>query len=164
MIAFDGGFYQIRADGKATPVDDGQRTPFAVVQFFEPDWRESLQGLTEFRQLQARLDQEVGSQNLFYALRLDGTFEQVRARSVPRQQKPYPPRTEVAKAQSVFEFEKTDGTLIGFRFPAFAEGFNVAGYHCHFITADRRAGGHVLDFRLRQGTLSVDHTASFHVE
>jgi acetolactate decarboxylase len=34
IIALDGGFYQVKADGVAYPVADGQRTPFATVLFF----------------------------------------------------------------------------------------------------------------------------------
>ena len=38
--------------------------------------------------------------------------------------------------------------MVGFRFPAYAEGIEVAGYHLHFVADDRRRGGHVLDSRL----------------
>jgi acetolactate decarboxylase len=41
---------------------------------------------------------------------------------------------------------------------------NVAGYHFHFITADRNAGGHVLECRLAEGELRVDREADLRVE
>ena len=37
MIAFDGNFYQVKADGKAYFVSDETKTPFAFVTFFEND-------------------------------------------------------------------------------------------------------------------------------
>ncbi len=37
MVAFDGKFYQITADGAAHPVDPQMTTPYAAVTFFEPD-------------------------------------------------------------------------------------------------------------------------------
>ena len=40
--------------------------------------------------------------------------------------------------------------MLGFRFPAYVEGIEVAGYHLHFISADRSRGGHVLDSRSRR--------------
>jgi acetolactate decarboxylase len=40
-------------------------------------------------------------------------------------------------------FTEVDGTLIGFRFPATASSVNVAGWHFHFLSADRARGGHV---------------------
>ncbi|HET9184774.1 MAG TPA: acetolactate decarboxylase, partial [Solirubrobacterales bacterium] len=42
-----------------------------------------------------------------------------------------------------------EGTMLGFRFPTYVEGIEVAGYHLHFISADRGRGGHVLDSRSR---------------
>ncbi|MBA2714887.1 MAG: acetolactate decarboxylase, partial [Rubrobacteraceae bacterium] len=56
------------------------------------------------------------------------------------------------------------GSLVGFRFPDYAQGLNVAGYHFHFITADRSAGGHVLECLLTSGELQVDHEADLRVE
>src|SRR4029079_1008872 len=65
------------------------------------------------------------------AIRLDGGFESVRARSVPRQHPPYPPLTEVVAEQRVFELDDVGGTMLGFRFPSYAEGIEVSGYHLH---------------------------------
>jgi acetolactate decarboxylase len=45
--------------------------------------------------------------------------------------------------------------LVGFRMPAFVKGINVPGYHVHFLTADRKAGGHVVEFTLEGGRLEV---------
>ena len=53
---------------------------------------------------------------------------------------------------------------MGFRFPRYAQGLNVAGYHFHFITADRSAGGHVLKSRLARGELRIDHEADLQLE
>ena len=66
------------------------------------------------------------------------------ARSVPRQEPPYRPLAEVVRDQHVFELRDVTGTMVGFRFPDFAEGLEVSGYHLHFITADLDRGGHVL--------------------
>src|ERR671914_2354086 len=44
MIALDGSFYQVKADGRAYAVDGGTRTPFAVVTFFEPGLSRRLTG------------------------------------------------------------------------------------------------------------------------
>ena len=38
MTAIDGKFYQIKSDGKVYPVDDLQKTPFAVVTSFNEDF------------------------------------------------------------------------------------------------------------------------------
>ena len=36
MVGFDGTFYQLRSDGSVRPVTADQKTPFAVVTFFQP--------------------------------------------------------------------------------------------------------------------------------
>jgi acetolactate decarboxylase len=164
MIAFDGDFYQIKADGLAYSVADDQRTPFATVLFFRQPLNRTLSGPLEYEPFQALLDGLTEGPNLFYAVRVDGRFMSVKVRSVPRQEKPYPPLAEVAKRQPVFRLEDVRGTLAGFRFPDFARGLNVPGFHLHFLTEDRGAGGHVLDLVLAGGELAIDATASFHLE
>jgi acetolactate decarboxylase len=145
-------------------VTDDQRTPFATVVFFRPTLRRALDERLSYDELQARMEGLMEGPNLFYAVRVDGRFASVTTRSVPRQEKPYPPLAEVATTQSVFELENVDGTLAGFRFPDFARGLNVPGFHLHFLTDDRRAGGHVLDLKLERGALAIDATAQFHLE
>ena len=97
MIAFDGTFYQIRSDGCAYPVDDAQKTPFAVVQFFEPEVHEKLDQEMDYEQLRSCLQSILPTINFFYAIRVDGLFKYVKTRSVPRQTKPYPPLVEVTE-------------------------------------------------------------------
>jgi acetolactate decarboxylase len=164
MIAFDGAFYQVKADGIAYPVADDQQTPFATVLFFRPTLTRTLKGPLDYQQFQEIVDKLVDGPNLFYAVRVDGQFASVKTRSVPRQAKPYAPLVEVAETQPVFHLENVTGTLAGFRFPDFARGLNVPGFHLHFLTADRKSGGHVLDLTLEQGELAVDASAQFHLE
>lgn len=164
MIALDGGFYQVKADGRAYEIDRRARTPFAVVTFFEPNLSRTLAMPTDFDSFCTYLDRLVGDEAPCCAVRLDGRFECVKTRSVPRQRKPYPPLTEVVKHQPTFELRDVQGSIVGFRFPRYAQGLNVAGYHFHFITEDRSAGGHVLGFRLASGELSVDQEADLWLE
>lgn len=164
MIALDGSFYQVRADGRAYAVDGRARTPFAVVTVFEPGLHHTLDAPMDFAGLYDRVDRLVGEVNTCCAVRVDGHFEYVKTRSVPRQHKPYPPLIEVVKDQPTFELRGVQGSLVGFRFPDYAQGLNVTGYHFHFITADRSAGGHVLGCRLAYGDLRVDQEADLSLE
>jgi acetolactate decarboxylase len=163
MIALDGDFYQIRSDGKVFPVDRRTRTPFAVVTFFEPNLYRTIDR-TDFAGLCDRVDRLFDDASVCCAIRVDGHFEYARTRSVPRQRKPYPPLVDVVHNQPVFELSDVQGSLVGFRFPDYAQSLNVAGYHFHFVTADRSAGGHVLECRLTRGELRVDHEADLRVE
>ncbi len=165
MIAIDGEFFRADVDGNVTPVDPGERTPFAVVTAFEPTVDEQLSGESRsHEELLARLDELVPAGTSSCAIRLDGRFDLVRARSVPRQEPPYRPLTEVVAEQHVFELPEVEGTMLGFRFPAYVEGIEVAGYHLHFISAGRGRGGHVLDSRSGALRVRLDPSNDLHIE
>jgi acetolactate decarboxylase len=161
MVGLDGRFYRVGADGTVSPVEEDEKTPFSVVTFFEPDRSADIGETLSFDQLTALLDNFIYSKHIFYAIRIDGFFHSVTARSVPRQEKPYAPLGEVIEDQVIFELENVTGTLVGFWCPASAQGLNVPGYHLHFVTDDRTAGGHVLDIAMEYGRLSIDETSAF---
>ena len=161
MVALDGECYQIKADGVAYPVKSDMTTPFSTVTFFEPDQSAAIKNAGNFTQLSGQLDEQLPSRNVFYALRIDGTFPYVKTRSVPGQERPYPRLVDAVKNQSVFEFYNITGTVVGVWAPEFSKGVNVPGYHLHFITADRKAGGHVLDLKVDEAKAEVDVTPGF---
>lgn len=164
MIALDGRFYRTAVDGTVTDVPPGERTPFAVVTRFEPTVEDGIAGPCSHEELLARLDELAPPGAASCAVRLDGRFELVRARSVPRQQPPYRPLADLVAEQRVFELRDVEGTMVGFRFPDYAEGIEVSGYHLHFLTADRSRGGHVLDSRCGDLRARLDLSSELHVE
>jgi acetolactate decarboxylase len=161
MIALDGVFYQARVDGRIYPVSGASQTPFAEVTFFKPDRTHLIEKPMNFRQLLDYVDKLLPSLNLPYAIRIDGVFPSVKTRSIPRQQKPYPPLAAAAAKQAVFDLAGVKGVIVAFRYPAYLAGINMPGYHCHFITADRRAGGHLLDCRVEGATVAVEALPDF---
>ncbi|MFH1775348.1 MAG: acetolactate decarboxylase [Chloroflexota bacterium] len=161
MLAFNGDYYQVRADGIAYAVSDAVGTPFAAVTFFDVDREEPLPQGVDYEHLEEFLDGLLPTDNIFYAIRIDGTFSYMKTRSVPGQQKPYPPLAEVTKNQPTFEFNDVAGTMVGFRCPAYVGGVNVPGYHLHFLTTGGNAGGHVLEFEISEAVASIDDTSEF---
>lgn len=158
MVVVDGECYQVRVDGVAYVVPDNGTTPFATVTFFDPDETvlvEKAENMTEFGEI---LEESLPSENVFYAIRIEGTFPYVKTRSVPAQEKPYPLLVDAVANQTVFEFENASGTVVGFWSPEFVKGINIPGYHLHFITDDRKAGGHILDLQLDGAEVELDLT------
>jgi len=164
MIALDGEFLRADVDGAIDAIPADARTPFAVVTMFEPEIEARIEGRLSHPELLARLDQLVPAGAVSCAVRLDGRFELVRARSVPRQSPPYRPLAEVVAEQHVFELRDVAGTMLGFRFPAYAEGIEVGGYHLHFVSDDRSRGGHVLDSASDGLRARIDPSDDLHVE
>ena len=164
MIAVDGRFYRADVDGTIDEVGKADQTPFAVTVWFEPTVEFELDEPLENDEFLAELDQHLPAGANSCALRVDGEFDLVHARSVPRQEPPYRPLAEVVADQHVFDFRKASGTLVGFRFPDFAEGLEVGGYHLHFISDDRSRGGHVLSCTPAHVRVQIDPSNDLHVE
>lgn len=161
MVMLDGQAFKVRSDGKVLPVGKTAGTPFSSVTFFDEDQHSDLRHVDSYEVLRDTLSGLLPNRNLFYAFRIDGRFEYVKTRSVPGQEKPYPPLSEVTKHQPTFEFRNVQGTLVGFWCPDYVKGINVPGFHLHFISDDRTMGGHLLECRMREGTARIDHLNRF---
>lgn len=156
MVALGGEYFQVHFDGKLTRVKDAQTSPFATVKFFYPDLSFRVDERVNFQELKQLIDSRLPYPNLIYAIKIEGVFRFITARSVPKQEKPYKTLQVVTKGQSVFYFDDIQGTLVGFRMPAYLDGFNIGGYHFHFISSDKNKGGHALDLTLANGTVYID--------
>lgn len=160
MVFLDGSFYQIKADGKIYSPEKNMLTPFATVTYFHPDMTTTMPAMS-YDDFKSALESMMISSNLFYAIRLHGTFASVKTRSVPAQEKPYRPLIEVTATQPEFQAEAVTGTLSGFYCPPFVTGINVPGYHLHFLSDDKTFGGHVLEFEMEEGVLWLDQINHF---
>ena len=162
MVVVDGRVYQVQGSGRVTEATRDAGAPFAVVTWFEPETDVDTQAVASFKDLEARCDEYRNSGNIFYAIRLDGRFKRIRTRAV----NPPLPGTrllDAAKAQSEFNFTDIGGTLIGLWSPGFSSAFSVAGYHFHFLSDDRRHGGHLLDVEAGPLRLRVEALTNFHL-
>ena len=164
MIALDGHFYRADVDGRIGEIEQELQTPFAVVVPFEPSLEERFSEPQAKDTLLGALEERIPAGSGACAIRIDGDFERVHARSVPRQEPPYRPLAEVVEGQHVFDLPAGPGTIVGFRFPDHGDGVEVAGFHLHYISGDRRRGGHVLDFTVADVTARLDPSSDLHVE
>jgi acetolactate decarboxylase len=141
MVILDGEIYQV-ADRVRHRSDDFL-VPFAAITHFRAKSSFEINNVACLKGIELSCDQQRISDNLFYALRLDGIFETIHARAVHT----VPKNTrllDASKAQSEFHFENIEGTFVGIWSPHYSSSFSVPGYHFHFISKDRTKGGHVL--------------------
>jgi len=162
MVVVDGHVYQVKGSGDVMEPEADAGAPFAVVTRFSPSTTTTIGRVGSFSELEAACDRFRLSGNIFYAFRLDARFKRVRTRAVT------PPRTgarlvEALQEQSEFSFNDLDGTLVGLWSPGFSSAFSVAGYHFHFLSADRRNGGHLLDVEAEELALLVEALTQFHL-
>lgn len=161
MIAFEGNFYQIRADGKVIDVTDDMKIPFGTVTYFSPDHVVIVANASNITAFSQQVETLLPSKNHMYAILVRGEFPYVKTRSIPRQEKPYPRMVDASANQSIFEFFDTRGIIVGFWTPDLVEGLNIPGFHLHYLTDDRTGGGHILELVVHNATVELDLTPGF---
>jgi acetolactate decarboxylase len=164
MIVLDGKMYQALADGTVRAAELDGTTPFAAVTFFNEDGRLENVAAATLDDLDQQLDRELPRHNAPYAIRVDGEFTALTLRSVPAQAPPFQPLVDVVKHQVTWQHRNVRGTLVGLRCPAWIGTLNVAGYHWHFLSDDRKIGGHVLACEFRDGSLRYDECTSIVIQ
>ena len=162
MVVLDGNVYQIRSDGKVYSVKDDEQSPFACVTFFSPDTFDDIGEDHIPKGFYDLLNMLIPSENMLYAIRIDGEFSHVRTRAVPRSEN-YKPLVEATSHQPVFDFYDVQGCLAGFYTPRFMESLNAPGYHMHFLTEDRQHGGHLIECELKKARIGIQHVPKLDV-
>jgi acetolactate decarboxylase len=162
MVVLDGVCYQVAPKGEVKVVRDETLVPYAVVTRFSAEFTKQLTHLGSFTELVSICDGVRKSENVFHAFRVDGRFSSVKTRVM----KPVSHGTTLkaaAAGQQEFQLENIEGTLVGIWSPRFAASFTVPGYHFHFLSADRKKGGHVLECKAVEASLKGCAVNEIHV-
>lgn len=164
LLFLDGKVYQLQAEGNVREADDNDQIPFGVSTKFVPQRTTQV----EFKN-KDDIDRHLDgfndhAKNLFMTYRINGKFDYLKCRTVRGQEYKGQPLSELSQKQSVETYEDVEGTIIGFRTPKNWQGFGVAGEHLHFMQADRKAGGHVLEVRAKQVEMQMAVASNVHLE
>ncbi|TKC10379.1 acetolactate decarboxylase [Pedobacter polaris] len=164
LLILDGKIYQTQASGKTFEINDNHLTPFAVVNFFNADQTIKTTRSVSKERLYSYLDSILPNQNAIYAIHIKGTFKNIKTRAFPPvKEKPYLPLAEMLPLQQFFTFKNIEGDLVGYRIPAHMEGPNISGYHFHFLSADKKSGGHIIELLTDVISIEIDLLNSFTV-
>ena len=136
IILLDGILYHANQTGEITILEGEELTPYAAVTRFQEDGAFPVSTETD-ENIKAQILEKIS----------------------PKQEKPYPPFVEAARNQPEFTADNIQGTVVGFFTPKLFHGASAAGFHLHFISEDHQFGGHILDFGIKQGTVSWMETA-----
>jgi acetolactate decarboxylase len=139
MVVVDGHFWRVPGAGAVREAADSDLAPFAVVTSFRPERSLELATVVSFDDLLRQLDTLRNSDNLFFAVRIDGRFSRMHTRAVCK--KAGVSLVDAAANQAEFELHEIVGTIVGFWTPEYARTVNIAGWHLHFLSKDHSGGG-----------------------
>jgi acetolactate decarboxylase len=162
MIVLEGEFFQVRSDGSVRIAEDTAQSPFAVVTRFTADDELSIAGSLDLAALCEAIDKRRGSNNLFYAIRIDAHFDHLQVRAACKSAQGVP-LAEATSHQAEFEFSDERGTMVGFWAPVYSAAFSIAGYHFHFLSDDRSHGGHLLRCEINRARIRLQREGNFQV-
>ena len=155
MIVLDGKCYRAQKSGDVTLAENDRGVPFAAVCNFRSMRKEDPGRVETIEQLKGwlmlRIEEDFGL-NSMYAVRIDGEFAKIVARSASGTKAHHVTlKDALSVTQNVFSFENITGTLVCVYYPDYLEGINAAGWHLHFISEDKKHGGHVFDISMIKG-------------
>lgn len=169
MILVDGECYRAAEDGSVVRASDETGVPFSAVAEMDPSACSTLEvgemadigALKQFLTLQI---DEAFSLNSMHVCRIEGSFRKVVARSeAPYRSHHITLKEILSRTQKEFVFEDIEGTIAGVYFPDYMDGINAPGWHLHFISDDRRLGGHVFDMSMISGEASIQRLDSIEI-
>ncbi|MDR2465439.1 MAG: acetolactate decarboxylase [Streptococcaceae bacterium] len=155
LIVIDGAAFLATDKNEVIRLNDEDTTPYAAVTTFSSIQLKRYWNI-DSEPLLRILEEELPSQNLFSAIRIQGKFSKMHVRVAPKQERPFTqPFVEVAKNQPEYEQDDVEGMIVGFWTPELFHGASVKGFHLHFLSEDKTFGGHILDFRLAEGVAEI---------
>jgi len=165
LTVLNGKMYQTQFTGKTQVVNDEDKTPYAIVCFFRAAKVIHLNSILDKAALYKYLDSLLSDQNGMYAIHIKGNFNYVKTRAFPPVgDKPYLPLADMLGKQHFFEFNGIKGDLVGYRLPSFMEGAHISGYHFHFLSDKKDAGGHIIDLKTNDIVIEIDKLDSYTVD
>ena len=168
MILLDGECYRALEDGTAVLAESDMSVPFGVTTFFRQDTSFSAQDVEDIEALKQMLDLKIEEDfglNSMHIVRIDGTFSQISARSASAYHSQHVTLKEILlKTQKEFTLRDIRGTLVCVYFPDYMDTINAAGWHLHFLSEDKSCGGHVIDLKMKQGTVIINKISRVQIE
>lgn len=164
LIMVDGVLYQVPSSGEVKPVNDSMHIPYLNAAFFNKEFSYELNDKVNYDSLRKLIQQHFPSRNFFYAFKIHAEFDSLKLGSLQRQERPYQQGLDsLLPNRPKFDHTNIAGTMVGFYCPDFIGDINVAGFHLHFLSDDRKVGGHVMEFTGTNFKVDMDKLTSYHL-
>ncbi|MBQ3323033.1 MAG: acetolactate decarboxylase [Firmicutes bacterium] len=160
MIVVDRHCYQAAEEGSITEMPPDIGVPFASVANLQGDRIFTLSEIPDIEHLKMKLNLKIEEDfglNSMHIAKIEGDFERVDARSESAYCSHHVELKDIlGKTQKSFCFKQIRGTMVCIYYPDYMDGINAPGWHLHFISEDRKWGGHVFDLQMKRGEVHLD--------
>jgi acetolactate decarboxylase len=162
LVMMDEILYQIPSSGKVKVASDSMRIPYLNTTFFNKEISYDLNDRMNYDSLRKKIQFHFPSRNFFYAFKIHGEFDTLKLGSMQKQERPYLQSLDsLLPNRPKFDHTNISGTMVGFWCPDFIGDINVAGFHLHFLSDDKKTGGHVLEFTGKNFKVDMDKLTSY---
>lgn len=157
LVILDGVGYKCQFNGNVEEMTAHTMVPYAAICSFDEQSAKSftIQSPLSQSEWEHEVVHTLDSENIIYAVKAEATFSTITFRSIEKQSKPYPRLVEASKEQVEFTKENFEGTIVGYYTPEIFGKISAPGFHLHVISKDKQAGGHILNFDLKEAKVWV---------
>ncbi len=168
MIVLDGICYRALNNGDVVIAESDRGVPFSAVCNMEGARSFELAAVpdtTELKKILNNLIEEDFGLNSMHMVRIDGEFDLIDARSESGYKSIHVSLKNIlGVTQKAFRFENVKGTLVCVYYPDYMDGINAAGWHLHFLSEDKKHGGHVFEMIMKNGQGRLDKINSIEIK
>ena len=168
MIVLDGHCYRALENGQVVEANADLGVPFSSVTRFQEHREFEISTIKNIDDLKGLLNNKVDEGfglNSMHIARIDGHFTKLFARSEAGYESRFLSLKDIlSKSQKDFHFEDIDGTLVCIYYPDYMDGINAVGWHLHFISKDRKFGGHVFETEISNAKAKLDKISRIEIQ
>lgn len=140
-IILDGIVYHGKDDGTIRVVDTEELTPYTAI--FHHSNHFTLSSLTD-----------LADRTKLYTVKAHGFFNNLIIGNKPKQEKPYTNTyAKILETLTQIKVDNIEGTMVGVYSPEGYGAISGHAFHLHFISEDRKFGGHVLNYETANDTV-----------
>ncbi|NIF07260.1 acetolactate decarboxylase [Chryseobacterium sp. Tr-659] len=166
LVMLDGSVYRIVSDGSVEIADHKREIPFGSFTFFKKEHSEELRNVKTVEELMKNIREILPSSNRFYAIKIEAVFKELTLGGAIKVNEE--DRTGIAdlmKTRPLYINQNIKGTLVGFYSPSYVGGLDLSPFHFHFISEDRKVGGHLVEgtFAFSKFTVQLDEKNTYEV-
>ncbi|UYZ35653.1 acetolactate decarboxylase [Clostridium beijerinckii] len=157
IVVLDGKWYHCKDDCRIFSVNDNEKSPKFMISSFKTDKIIDINKEINYEGMKKIINSERPTPNIMYAVKIEGKFNNIKFKVYPKQNKPYPMGSLIARSKRERILENVKGTLVGYLMPNHLLDITSVEYHLHFVSEDKMYGGHLIDFELSEGNVHLDY-------